>query len=495
MIEAAKETTATTSGTHNELPTTHYERLLDRRHRSLTVGSVLATSIVAFEGLALTTVAPVITRDLGDTSLYGWVFSAFLLSQIVGTVCAGQQADWRGIEAPFLAALALLGVGLVVCGVSAGVPAFLLGRALQGLGAGALTTCVYATVNTAYPDHLRPRMLAALSSAYVLPALMGPAMAGFIAETFTWRAVFLGFIPLLLAVGLLGAPGFGQLGPKSTASREAEANRLPAAVGLAAGTGLLLAGLHAAPTILAVVLLTAGLAATVPSLRTLLPEGTFAGRRGLPATVAARGLFGAAYLCAEVYLVLALTTLGGYSATAAGIVVSARAICWAAGTWVQERWDERHQGRGRRARVVIGVSLMASGIAVISFPVFGGAAPGIGGALLGSAMTALGIGLAHPSTSAVAFALAPRGREGGVSSSLQLADCFAPGLAAGVGGALVELGRSSSGGLGLAFGFSLALAALALLSALRLPATGSEPAGVASSSLPASPTAARRPEL
>jgi len=486
MIRAAKERVGITSGTHAASPASHRERILDRRHRSLTVGSVLAVSIVAFEGLALTTVAPVITKDLGDTSLYGWVFSAFLLSQIVGTVVAGQQADRRGIKSPFLVALALFGVGLVVCGVSAGLLVFLLGRALQGLGAGALATCVYAIVNTAYPDHLRPRMLAALSSAYVFPALVGPGAAGFVAETVTWRAVFFGFLPFLLVVGLLATPAFGYLSPKIMVGHEAEAraNRLPAAFGLAAGTGLLLAGLQARPAILSVLLLAAGIAAAGPSLRRLLPEGTFAARRGLPATVAARGLFGAAYLCAEVYLILALTSLGGYSATAAGLVVSARAICWAAGTWLQERWDKGHRGRGRRARVVTGVSLMVSGIAVFSIPVFVGAAPGIGGALLGSATMALGIGLAHPSTSAVAFALAPKGREGGVSSSLQLADCFAPGLAAGVGGTLVELGRSSMEGVSLAFGFSFALAALALLSALRLPTTKSEPAGVAATLRP-----------
>lgn len=187
------------------------EGILDWRHRRLTVGAILAVSIVAFEALALATVAPVIARDLDGVGLYAWIFSAFLLAQIVGAVAAGGEVDRHGPAVPFLASLALLGIGLSIGALSPNMFVLVLGRALQGIGGGALVACVYAVINVGYSDHLRPRMMAVFSSAFILPALVGPVIAGFVAEQLTWRLIFYGFLPFLVVVGLLAVPAFGRL--------------------------------------------------------------------------------------------------------------------------------------------------------------------------------------------------------------------------------------------------------------------------------------------
>lgn len=339
------------------------EGILDRRYRSLTIGTMLAVSVVAFEALALTTVAPTIARDLGGVGLYAWIFSAFLLAQIVGAVAAGQRVDRTGVAKPFLIALGLLGGGLLVGALSPNMVLLIFGRAMQGLGGGALVTCVYALINTSYPDSLRPRMLAAFSSAFVLPALIGPAIAGFIAEQFTWRAVFYAFPPFLLAVGFLTAPAFGQVVDRSDRSDEEQSrNRLPDAILLAASTGCLLAGLKISteetlslvgtelhPAFVGLPLALVGLLIGVPALRKVLPVGTLNARAGLPATVAAKGALAAGYFYTEVYLILALTEISDYRATTAGLVVSAGAISWTTATWIQSRLDSHDKGRGRRA--------------------------------------------------------------------------------------------------------------------------------------------------
>ncbi|MHB8460904.1 MAG: MFS transporter, partial [Candidatus Limnocylindrales bacterium] len=54
--------------------------------RALTVGLVLTITLVAFEALAVSTVMPVVARELGGLDLYGWVFSAFFLGDLVGIV-------------------------------------------------------------------------------------------------------------------------------------------------------------------------------------------------------------------------------------------------------------------------------------------------------------------------------------------------------------------------------------------------------------------------
>lgn len=259
-----------------------------RQHRALTVGIILAIMAVAFEGLAVTTVAPVLAEELGGLGLYGWVFSAYLLAQLVGTVVAGQQVDRHGPARPFVGALLLFAAGLLTAAVAPSMPMLIGGRVLQGLGGGALGNCVYSSITLRYDDSLRPRMLAAVSSAFILPALIGPYVAGVIAEHLTWRAVFWGLLPLLPVAGVLTLPAFRRVVP---AGKGVERNRLPAAVQVAVGTGLLLAGLGSLPGVRGVLLAGVGLPLAAAALRRLLPAGTFVARPGLPAVVAARGLF------------------------------------------------------------------------------------------------------------------------------------------------------------------------------------------------------------
>lgn len=464
------------------------EGIFDRRYRALTVSIVLAVSVVAFEALGLATIAPVLAQDLGGIGLYGWIFSAFLLAQIVGAVAAGQQADRRGPAKPFLFSLAPFGTGLLASALSTNMMILIFSRALQGLGGGALVTCVYATINTSYPDSLRPRMLAAFSSAFVLPALVGPLIAGFIAEQFTWRAVFYGFLPFLVAVAFLAMPAFGRLVPAEGDETESSprTSRLPGAILLAVGTGLLLTGLRMisgedlilsdleiSPTILGQILACIGLLMAIPALHKVLPAGTLVAREGLPATIAAKGLFAAGYFYTEAYLVLALSTLSSYEATTTGLVVSTGAISWTIATWVQERLDRRYEGRGRRARVLIGAVLMASGIVGLAVAVVVERNLPLVVALACWMTSGLGMGLAHPASLTIAFAHAPGGKEGAASSSVLLSELFAPATAIGVGGVLVALGAVSEGGLqlgvALAFGLSPLLVMLFLISTYRLP--------------------------
>src|ERR1700722_9132642 len=98
-------------------------------YRTLTVGLVLAVTFVAFEALAVATIVPLVCRHLGDLRLYGWVFSAFLLSSLIGIVVAGTLADRVPLGQPMLAGLALFALGLVIGGTAPALPGPLGGRA------------------------------------------------------------------------------------------------------------------------------------------------------------------------------------------------------------------------------------------------------------------------------------------------------------------------------------------------------------------------------
>jgi len=175
--------------------------LLDPRWRGLTIGLVLNVTFVAFEALAVATIMPLVAQDLSGLTLYGWVFSAFLLADLAGIVVAGELADRHGPGVPFGIGLVLFVVGLLAGGLAPAMPVLVAARAIQGFGAGAIPAAAYVVIGRTFPEALRPRMFAILSTAWVVPGIAGPALAAFVGDHVGWRWVFLGLLPLVVTAG------------------------------------------------------------------------------------------------------------------------------------------------------------------------------------------------------------------------------------------------------------------------------------------------------
>lgn len=149
-----------------------------------TVGANALIFLAAFDALAVTTVMPTIARALDGQALYSAAFSSTLAAGVIGTVGAGGWVDRRGPIGPLIAAVAVFVVGLVVAASAVTMPLFVLGRFLQGLGMGATIVALYVIVARAYPPELRTRIFATFAAAWVVPGLVGPVAAGFVADRF-----------------------------------------------------------------------------------------------------------------------------------------------------------------------------------------------------------------------------------------------------------------------------------------------------------------------
>src|SRR5690606_4769462 len=259
-----------------------------------------------------------------------------------------------------------------------------------------------------------------------------------------------GILPLLVVVAALTVRPFGAMrrGGGSVAedarSRDARPHaprsrdtRLPKALALAAGAGLFLFGVGVERVWLAVALALPGAALAVYGLNALLPRGALRLARGLPSVVAARGTLFAAFIGVEAFLSLMLTAVHGYSTAVVGTVIATGAISWAAGAWLQSRLDENHADK-RPLRMFAGMAILTLGIIAQVAATFVDATSlvvVVGGWVLAG----LGIGMAHATSSVLAFALAPDGGEGSVSAALQISDQFMAAVSTGVGGALFAL--------------------------------------------------------
>jgi MFS family permease len=441
--------------------------------RTLTVGVILLITLIAFESLGVGTAMPAVARDLDGLGSYGWGFSAFLLAALVGMVAAGVAADRGGIVAGAGLGLVPFVAGSLVAAAAQAWPVLLCGRALQGFGEGALGAVVYVAVARGYPAAAYGRMMALLSTAWVLPSLVGPAVAGLVAEHLGWRWVFVLVLPLVPVAAALALPGLRRLdAPERTPGSEEELRRMGWAVALAAGLGLLLAA-PTAPAPAAAALAIAGLALGAPAFARLLPAGTLSARRGLPAGVAARGLVALGYLGCDAFLPLALIRLHGMTLSQAGLVVSAGALSWCAGAILQGRLDRRDEGARRSARAAGGATTLFAGLVVtIAGLVAFDGTPVM--AIAGWVVAGLGVGLAYPSVGAVTLALAPAGGERSVSAALQLIEAIGVALFTGAGGALLGAGLEhgwGSGAVALVFACAAAGPLLAIGVACRIVST------------------------
>lgn len=452
----------------------------------LTLGLVLGVTVVAVASLAVVTIAPLIPAELGGIERYGWIFSANLLATLVGTVWGGAHADRHGPGRAFAAGLAAFVGGSTLAALAPSIELLIAGRALQGLGGGAVVTAIYVTVSIAFPDRARARVLALLSSAWVVPALVGPAGAGLVAEATSWRWVFGALVPIAVAVAALTLPSFRTLGGPSAAT-ERSVGRLALAALLAVGVGALLWSLGGDAGTAARWLI--GPAAGVVALlaaRRLLPPGTLVLRSGLGAVVAARGLLFAGFITVEVYLALMLAQIVGLSAALTGLVIATGAILWALGSWAQARsegervpaWAEAVRERRLRVRVgitVLGVGVLGQLAALALARVSEGSGAAFVVALAAWAVAALGIGFAHASGSLLAFEAAEREGvpAGRVSAALQLADGIAAATATGVAGALLARAAAQdalAAGVAAAYAVGLAVVLLSAWAASRIGA-------------------------
>lgn len=442
--------------------------------RPLTVGLVLAVTFVAFEALAVATIMPLVGRDLGGLRLYGWVFTAFLLASLIGIVVAGTLADRVPLGRPMLAGLALFALGLVIGGTAPDMAVLVAGRAVQGLGAGVVPAVAYVAISRCYPEGSRPRMFAVLSTAWVVPGLIGPGAAALVAAAVGWRWVFLGLIPLVAAAGALVVLALRNVPPPAVPGTAT----VPylAVLGVVAGAGTALASLNSGVVPVAAAGGLAGGILLAASLRRLTPPRNLSARPGLAATILSRSLLTCCFFAGDAYVPYAIVTVRHAPAALAALALTASTLTWTAGSWVQARCIARY---GPRRLVRLGECLVAVGLAVMCVVLLPSVPPALG--ILAWALAGGGIGTAYAPLSVTTLDRATEGEEGRATSALQLCDVLGQALGTGVAGAIVAVvtpGIGHGPGAALAFSFGIAVALTGVIAGTRLPGqlTSSRPA-------------------
>lgn len=450
-------------------PDTGTDTVLGSRYRALTLAMVSVVLLIAFEATAVGTAMPIAARELDGLQLYAFAFSGYFTTSLFAMVVSGQWCDRTGPLAPLVAGIGAFAAGLVVSGTAQSMWPFVLGRAVQGIGGGLVIVALYVVVGLAYPERLRPAVMAAFAASWVLPSIVGPLVAGTVTEQFGWRWVFLAIPALVVLPLLIGLPALRRTSlQRPPDDRKApDRRRLGLALAVSAGAGLLqYAGQDLRP--LSLVFAAAGAVLVVPAALRLLPRGTFRAARGLPSVVLLRGVASGTFLGAESFVPLMLVTQRHMSPTLAGLSLASGGVTWGIGSWIQGRPRlEPHRER----LVVLGMFLMAAAIAGAALPLLD-AAPAWSAAAAW-AVGGLGAGLVISSLSVILFKLSAPSEAGANSAALQVSDALSSVvLVAAAGTVFAALGGATGAFTAVLLPMSvLALAGVGVAARLR-PKTG-----------------------
>lgn len=185
--------------TSTEVPTRLFDKTVAPRFALLCLGIWLN----AADTLVTATIMPSVAREIGGYEYFGWSVAAYLTGSIVAGACSGKLSIALGLRT----ATALTGLIYAIgCAMSAAAPEFvifILGRLIQGLGAGAVVALCYVAITALFPESLWPRVYGAVAGVWGGATLLGPLLGGLFAAAGFWRGAFWLFV--VQAVIFVGA--------------------------------------------------------------------------------------------------------------------------------------------------------------------------------------------------------------------------------------------------------------------------------------------------
>lgn len=155
--------------------------------------------LAAMDNTIVATAIPQIVGDLGGFSMFGWLFSIYLLVQTITIPLYGKLADLFGRKPILIFGIIVFLIGSVACGLAWDMLSLIIFRAVQALGAGSIMASVNTVAGDIYSIEERAKIQGWLSSVWGVSAILGPAIGGAFAEYATWRWIFFINIPFGIA--------------------------------------------------------------------------------------------------------------------------------------------------------------------------------------------------------------------------------------------------------------------------------------------------------
>jgi EmrB/QacA subfamily drug resistance transporter len=442
------------------------EHAKERSPALVLVLTAVAFFMVALDALVVVTALPAIHRSLGGSvGTLEWSVNSYGLTFAAGIVTAAALGDRVGRRLMYVAGLLLFTVASAACALAPTAAALIAARAVQGLGAAAVTPLSMTIATSAFPPARRGSVMGIIGAIAGLAVAGGPLVGGGVVQGLDWHWIFWINVPVGLAAASLSI--FKLPESRGPAGRlDLPAVPLVAGAAVALTWGLIQAGdtgWTAAKTLImliaGIVLLAAFVLRERRAAAPMLPLRLF---RSVPFAAANGTAFMMnAAIMAAAFLTAQYFQLGiGYGPMATGL----RLLPWTATPMIVAPLAGTLADRiGSRPLLTAGLLLQAVGLGWVA-ETAGSGSGGYGRFVLPLIIAGVGISMAIPTVTAAALGAvepADTGRASGVVNTLQrFGGAFGIAIATAVFSAHGHLGSAAS----VTSGYRPALTVAALLS-------------------------------
>ncbi len=378
--------------------------------------AVFTTLAMASLDTAIANIAlPAIAADLKTSPAdVVWVVNVYQIALVTTLLPLGALGEIVGHKRIYLGGVILFTIASLLCAMAWSLPSLLLGRALQGLGAGGIMSVNSALVRFIYPSHQLGRGYGHNALVVATAFTLGPTVASGILALGTWPWLFAINIPFGILAALIGFKTLPQT-PRATHQFD-----FPAAFLAAACIGLFVTGIGSAAhgTALSIVLIAISVSIVLAWM--LIRRQANHPAPMLPIDLFRRPMFtlstGTA-ICSFAVQGLAFVSLPFYfedvlgrSQVETGFFITPWPLVVAVMAPIAGRLSDRHHAGGLGG---VGLALLGIGMALLAtLP----ANPSIPNILWRIALCGVGFGFFQAPNMKAIMTSAPPGRAGGASS-------------------------------------------------------------------------------
>lgn len=188
--------------THHEAERARFGDIFAPAHLGATLMLGGGISLHAVEVYVSITILPSVVRDIGGLDLLAWTTTLFVAASVLGSVFITARPRGISLRGAYVIGSIFFGAGSLFAALAPSMVLVILGRAIQGFGAGLIVALGYAFVRHVYPERLWSRASTLYAAVWGAATFIGPSLGGLFAEGHLWRFAFAIPLPFTILMTL-----------------------------------------------------------------------------------------------------------------------------------------------------------------------------------------------------------------------------------------------------------------------------------------------------